>query len=482
MLPDEIELNDSLMSSFNETLDAENKYSKVDLLKFVEDGHLLKRLSVQVAAATDIPVSTVFLMGLGVFGSMAAREFCVLYPNGDRLPIGIYVVAEQPPGTGKTWCLSVFQAPFYKIHKSMRDITSKKIKQFESKIEANYSFNDDELEEFAQLKELAARLAVPLFVSNSTPEGLEKTLDQTHGFFSAVSSEQGLFGSLFGGTYKTGESTANNNDLVLNGFDGGYVSSLRVTRNGYCGNAVGGVACFAQHGSIERLHTASNGTGLSERFLPLVEPHALGTRDHSRHRKIDKPITDEYGLVCGFIQEVFDGPRDFYMLTPLNISDVGHGMIADYQNEIEPYLVDGGRFSYISLRGAASKINMQIMKLAAILHLTERVDNCLDIPDKHIKSAIGIAHELLEANLALCRDKGLMGAKAEFSGILSLFEHDPRPRTDRQIVQAISKKSPFREFSGNKSVLIRATLEEMVAQKLLVLFFLEGKPTYQLAQ
>jgi hypothetical protein len=52
---------------------------------------------------------------------------------------------------------------------------------------------------------------------------------------SAVSSEQGLFNTLLGSCY--GNDKTSNNDLLLNGFDGGAMSSLRVTRSGYIGAA-----------------------------------------------------------------------------------------------------------------------------------------------------------------------------------------------------------------------------------------------------
>lgn len=302
------------------------------------------------------------------------------------------------------------------------------------------------------------------------------------GFFSAVSSEQGMFGSLFGGTYKTGEPAANNNELVLNAYDGGYVSSLRVTRNGYHGHVVGGVACFAQDGSIERLFSASNGTGLAERFLCLVEPHMLGQRDHARQGIIDSEIENEYADLCRFFEDVMENPVDFYGLESLVIGQRGHAMIAEYRNRIEPWLVDGGRLSHVSLRGAAGKINMQVMKIAAVLHLSCGHQQQTQINDDYVKAAIRIANALLEANLALCQDKGLQGAKAEFSAILSLFEKDQRPRIERAIIQANIKKKPFSEFSGNKSILVRETLSEMVDQRLLSRFIVDGKPFYQLAQ
>ncbi len=77
---------------------------------------------------------------------------------------------------------------------------------------------------------------------------MEQTLSGTQGFFSAISSEQGLFNSLLGLSYS---NNAPNNDLVLNGFDGGHISSCRVTRDGYYGHVIGGITLFAQQGSVE---------------------------------------------------------------------------------------------------------------------------------------------------------------------------------------------------------------------------------------
>jgi len=86
------------------------------------------------------------------------------------------------------------------------------------------------------------------------------------------------------------------------------------------------------------------------------------------------------------------------------------------------------------------------------------------IPERHIDAAIGIANELLEANLKLCQDKGILGVKAEFESILSLFEINQKPRTERNIIQAKFRRKPFSEYTGNVSDLI----EKMVVSQSLV--------------
>ena len=473
-------------SSFNETLDNSSGYCKVDLLKHLDDDHALKAYSIQIAKATDLPVNTVFLAGLATYSAMASRNHVVQYPNGDGLPIGIYTLIEQPSGTGKSNCLNKFQQPFYDEQKRLLQRNKKLI----ADLTANNPAQNDEAKlskedidvRLVELKKKQDHLTKGLYVTNATPEGLEKTLMDTWGYFSAASSEQGLCNSLLGNSYGN-DSKANNNDTLLNGFDGGFVNSIRVTRKGYTGNVVGSVICFAQSGTIETVLKASNGTGLSERFLMLAEPHSLGKRDHKRKRVSVTPFDEiNYENACKRLFSVITDPLPLDRLDALHIRDTGFDLINDYRNKLEPDLIDGGKFSHISLRGAASKVNMQIMKIAANLFLLDNVDSETVIPDKHIKAAIHIANDLLEANLKLCQDKGILGVKAEFTSILSLFENDQRPRTERNIIQSKAQKLPFKDFSGSKSGLIRETLIEMVKQRLLTVVLLVGVTNYMQAQ
>ncbi len=469
----------------NEILDTENKYCLVDLLKYVDDKHVLKALSIKVAVETDLPVNTVFLAGLATYSAMASRKYVVQYSNGDALPIGIYAVIEQPSGTSKSRCLTIFQKPFYNMQKSLLRVVKKEMDvlvAYKPDQEEADNLSKEELTlKLDELKKKQEQLGKGLFVTNATPEGLEKTLLDTWGYFSAISSEQGLFNSLLGNSYGN-DKKANNNDVMLNGFDGGYVNSIRVTRKGYNGNVVGSIVCFAQSGSIETVLKASNGTGLSERFLMLTEPHSLGKRNHKKKQIIIASFVEvNYESACKLFESIITEPKNLDQLYNLTIDEAGFELINEYRNKLEPDLIDGGRFSHISLRGAASKINMQIMKIAANLHLLD-YDTQSKIPEKHIIAAIAIANELLEANLKLCKEKGIMGIKAEFTAILSLFENNPRPRTERNIIQLKFQKIPFKDFSGCKSSLIRKTLAEMVKQRLLAIIVREDVIHYTPAQ
>jgi len=318
-----------------------------------------------------------------------------------------------------------------------------------------------------------------LFVTNSTPEGLEKSLNKSNGFFSAVSSEQGLFNSLLGNSYGNGRQ--NNNDLVLNGFDGGEVNSLRAGRTGFNGSVIGAVCCFAQQGSVETILNASNGTGVSERFLMLAEPHNLGIRNHKQIFNKDFWAETSYARQCDQFDDVIEDPLPPEDLNILTISPNGFDSIKDYRNSIEHHLKDGGRYSHISLRGAGCKIDMQIMKIAANLHLSD-FDESTVIADKHVISAIRIANELLEANLKLCQAKGIIGLKAEFTAVINYMTSKHGVKTERELINSLRTTQPFKVFTGKKSELIKDTLEAMTREGLLVKACSEKVVSYQLGQ
>lgn len=454
----------------NAILDSEERYCKIDLLQYVNDKHLMKRLAVDVAKATFLPVNTVFLVGLGVFSSMACRRYCVEYPDGTLLPVGLYVVSEQPPGTGKSRCIKFFQKPFIDAVYESRAKMALEFKSYESRLKRSVNMTDSEIERGEQLQDDLRRLSVISFLTNCTPEGLEKTLGDSGGFLSGVSSEQGLFNTLMGATYGSGRDTGvHNNDIVLNAFDGGVINSIRASRAGYSGHVVGGIAGFAQDGTIQRIMASSNGIGLAERFLMLAEGHNLGKRDHKLRHAVSIDLLQEYAVACSFVDHIIKELPDFKKLSKLSITRESFDSIADYQNSIEPNLVDGGEYSHSILRGAAGKVDMQIMKIAANLHLTTGGGSISDqIPDYVISTAIKICNDLITANAQIGDMKGFTGKRSAFQAVLSLYERDSKPKTSRMIKHLMHKVKPFSEYTGSASKLIQETLGEMVVRGVLV--------------
>lgn len=465
------------ISTYNDVLDSTAKYNTVSFINSVDDSHVLKQLSISISRATFLPVHTVFLVGLATFSSMSCRRWGVQYKYGGKLPIGMYLVAEQPSGTAKTWTVSTFQKPFVDAFERVKT---------NSKTKLNELLNDKDSGDQAELDRLNSIIRSVLFITSGTPEGIEKSLSVSGGYFSAISSEQGLFNTVLGGCYS---DKASNNDLLLSGFSGDYMGSMRVSREGYSGSVVGGVTMFAQSGGIETLLQASNGTGLAERFLLIAEQHNLGNRNFNHTSIISYELTQQYASMCAFIDNTLTDGSKFVDLPSLEIGFDGWGLIAEYRMSIEKNLADGGKYSHIAIRGAAAKIDMQIMKIAANLHLLDNNRGWHVIDIKHIKTAITIADAMLENALSLCKDKEIIGSKAEYNAILSLFDNGTKPRTEREVIQVKSKTRPYKEFTGNKSELIRLTLADMVKNGVLQEVFLpntkfSGKPikAYTLAQ
>jgi hypothetical protein len=420
----------------------------MNLVCFLPESHILRRMSIQAAFEMNLPVNTVFLMGLGVVAAMACRCFCTSYEYGKRLPIGLYVVGEQPPSAAKSWCLNFFQEPFADIYSSIADLGGK-----------------------------------PAFtVTNATPEALEQTLLKTNGFFSIVSSEKGILNSLLGMSY-TSSDRANNNDVVLNGYDGGFVSNARVTRECYSGRVGGGIVCFAQDGSVESILKASNGQGVSERFLMIAEGHKLGSRDHTKKAVYDRDLIADYASICSFFSRAVSTPCSLDNMDLLKIPVKGFVLINEYRNTIEPFLADGEKYSHSFLRGSAGKIDIQIMKISACLHIMsgDIEMSGLVIGIDTIVAAIGIADALLNNTWKLCSDKEVFGIKSEDAAIITYLGKSSKPRPMIDLINSLRTTKPFKEMSNNKSEAIRKSVEKMVEKrKLAITFDLKGSTLYSL--
>ena len=448
-----------LSSVSNESIldDDTNQYNKVDLAKHLPEKHNLRLLSKSISDATHIPQSTVILVGLGVFSSIACRAVRVGYERKGTLPISLYVVVEQPSGANKSRCVNEFTAPFQQAHKAHIDKNRTLLRNAKS-----VEKPEKEAVEF-----LENQLKVPLFTTNATPEGLESTLPYSNGSFAVVSAEQGAFNSLLGLSY--GDGRASNNDLVLLGFNGDFMSSVRVTRDAFVGFVCGGITVFAQPQSVDKILNQSNGTGLSERFLMLAEPHALGSRNFLETSHIDEVYTEEYKKVCAeFASAVLHSPKSFTSLPILTLDSNGWLLIKSYRNKIEPELRDGGKLSHSALRGAASKIDMQIMKIAVNLHLLTGFDLSINVPNELVTAAIGIANDLLFSQVEMLKDKGVMGVKAEWQAVISYLSKRGKGAVVTDIINSLRNTKPFKDTSGNKSALIKTTVSDMVVAHKLV--------------
>ena len=95
-------------SSNIENFDSNADYQHLDLLQYLDDSHILKRVSQLLHEQTYIPSSSLLMVGLGVVSAYTALSNVVVYRDGKPMPIGLYVVVEQPSGTSKSLSLNTF--------------------------------------------------------------------------------------------------------------------------------------------------------------------------------------------------------------------------------------------------------------------------------------------------------------------------------------------------------------------------------------
>ena len=412
---------------------------KLDLLKHLPEGDF-KQYVGDVALMCNISSNTSLLVGLGIVSSVACRVFGVQYQNGDVLPTGEYIICSGLPGDAKSRMLKAYQRPIFQAYKAaVKDYRKREAEFRESPENEGKKFKDP--------------YPTRIFITDSTVEALEPVLAESGGYFALASAEQAVINTLTGASYG-GEGRKNNNDLPLKGFNGEYHASSRATRSGYSGDVVGSITCFAQPAAIETILVRSEGSGLAERGLFAHEPTQQGTRDHTRQHYPQEFSQNVYNrIVEGLAGQAIGQPQDFEDLPAYRISSSDWRKIYLFRNEIEPHLADGGKYSTATMRGIAAKVDMHIMKIAALLaylygHYTDEIPSQLisvgEIPSQFIDAAIGIMQDMLDNTLNLLFSVGMIGFNAEEHQIID-YLGGKKGATRRQVQEAKKKVKPFIE-------------------------------------
>nr|WP_299380152.1 DUF3987 domain-containing protein [uncultured Halomonas sp.] len=406
------------------------------------------RMGLDMARVTEMPEATAVMTALGAFSGIASTAFTTGYRDGERLPIGLNIVGEQPPATAKSRLLNSFVTPWLK---ALRKYNAKAIEAAQ-----------EAAEDGAKAK--PRTLAYPQ--SNATPEAIEQGMTEADtGHFWLQSAEQGAIKMLFGDGVK---DRPKNFDLALKGFNGEFHASARVTRNKLQREVYGAITVLAQSGSIRTVLANSDGDGLAERFLYVAEPHNLGRRKHeypapsSILRERFSTAVDSVMTALGAIPEGERGELDG--LKYVGFSSAAHDSIVAHKRRIEPrleYHANNGDMTMASMLG---KADIQAMKIAAVMYLSDCLSTgkpyMATVPDSYLSAAF----ELVEANLAhveeILTSMEKMGPEAAREVIRRQFD-SKSTRTVREIVQNVKKVRPFKD-NAQPSKYARSIVEGMI--------------------
>lgn len=416
-------------------------------------GTQLGKLAMSHAKARKFPANTSAIMALSLASTPVSMCYAVCYPDGTAVPTGLYVIAEQPPGTGKTSVVTRFSKP-------AELAVSKMNKRAEEKEIELKERNKDEAEIPKKFK---------MNITNGTTESLDAVMTLNNGHFSITSSEKGAINTMLGISYGDGKEA--NSDVLLKGFNAEWHSSTRVTRAGFDGFPYGSISLLSQDGIVDTLISASNGNGLAERFLMIDEPDMLGKRVHGidDDKSVDHVTLEKYQKACNRIVSIFeqDRPDSFDDLKKLSISRKGWIKIYDVMNDIEPQIAEGGKYSSSLLRGSASKVDQKIMKIASVLYVIETLmsDGYVksEIDEKYIDIAIDIAKLSIEYIHDIMVNKGIIGYSAEKNAIEKVFiRANGRPLKWRELHNSLKNIKPFKDVKSDRAGAIKKALYKMV--------------------
>lgn len=407
-------------------IDVESAEERILDIKVVDHARTdtLTMAAKAIAQQVQFPVNTAFMHGLGVIATAMTKSFYYEY-YGNESPVNLYVVTSQPPSTGKSGINNFFVGPvriafvdYNKSQQSKRNKIESKIKEI--KTELKEAVKDPEID--ALLSEMAVQTEkleeTPIYrysVSNTTPEALEQIAFTQTGFWNVISDEAGAINVLLGNMYS--EGSLSNADIVLQSWDGDWLSSSRITRKAGEGYVRGSISVVAQDETISTiLQAGARGNGISERFLLLRENNKLGVRDHNQFKPVPSSVKVDYAMLINSL--VFSDKTVF------QFSDDAKRLIKENKIKIEPHLSDGGMYSNNLLRGVVGKMDKQVMKMSCVLHVAEKWSGKtqpLVIEADTIVWAIKMYKELIKLYIDAADSNGFIGEVSELKAIKEQF-------------------------------------------------------------
>lgn len=453
--------------------------------------HPLAKYALDVSRATQMPVDTTLLVGLGVISAVCSLAYTVKAHYGKWLPVGLYVLAEQPPGARKSAVLSAYSSTM------MRELAMLNKTRRAARAKALEPLDENAKQPTKEQKEHAATLPRPVVsfpMTDASAEALEsKTMAPNNGLFCIMTDEKRGIDQLF----SNGSQGPKNFAPLLAGYDGGRISSARITREGFEGVAHGSVIAFAQDGLIAQVLENGNSTGIAERFIFIQEESLIGKRQ--RQSSKDR----------SYFRRDYDAFVQYVLLTQLphstRISDEGKGfkgvdltphadLIDDYlYGEVEEQMGPGGVYHGGLVGGMAAKQATLIAKLAAVLHIYRHgckgglVVTVQETPDgdklhtvdtessehpgipevvgvEDVKIAIDLARAILGGNYRAMQSLGMAGQHAITDGVIQFLTDAPNYACDMETaMRKLRHRSPFKK-AGRPAAMteIKEILEDLV--------------------
>jgi len=397
---------------------------------------VLSRMARAIAAEVLFPVNTAYLHGLGVIASLAVRRFKVAYWSANStIPVNLYVVTSQPSSSGKSGVNNAYSEHARKLiadenkkNRVFRNTLTMQIKKLAAEIEKGNMGSSETEYKMKELEDLEEKLVevnpYRYGLNDATPEKAEMICAMQGGVFTIVSAESFGVKSILGDLY--GNGTPNQN-LFLSAWDGEFVSSARVTREGYEGYACASIAVLAQDSTFDSiLSTAGKDScGVSERFLMGREPDMAGNRKSKDRIEMPRDVRRDYEKL---VENILAQPQTTLRLTRESLSQIC--IIKDFYDDL---CAPGQRYSNDVMKGIVGKADKQIHKLASVLHIVdhwkEGGDKSVDVDRDTVFRAFNIFKECVKIYEAIADNRGVVGKNTSMTATIDKIKkiiRDPK--------------------------------------------------------
>ena len=433
-----------------------NTQSSANISSIIGDT-LIGKAAAEAAENRQFPLQTASLLALGVASQAFSGVYCVGREGSEsRAPIGLYILAEQPPGSAKTSILEDFQDGIFKAVKKINKSRKETLKQIsQSERDQKGQLHPDEEEE----RDRNQILKVPM--TDATPEVIDRNLSQTNGWFMLASTEKALINTLIGGAYSDKSS---NKDLLLKGFNAEWHASDRISRGGYVGKPHGSLIAVSQPGTIDEVLQKSEGSGLVERFLMIMEDSVIGSRDIFKFENQTYKHLPKYSDRIEKVFSKVDGDMAIENLKVITVPKNAARLVLEQMADVEPELAEGKKYGTTFFRGLWSKMSTQIYKLAAVLHIMDGGDEKKMVSQDNVIMAICIVKSLLMGVVKLSEEKGVCGRSVEEAAVEDYMEKNARGLTGkniRQIKDNLGRKEVFKQYGSTKGKKIEDAVDAL---------------------
>lgn len=392
-----------------------------------ETRNVLTDFAYSIAQTMQFRIDSIYLHGLGVVSSAMIKNFRYLR-FGIPKPPGLYTIASQPSGSGKSGVNNYLVGPiraavseFNENNKAAREATKlaldDKIKERAKKgtgQNQRIALGEDILKIEEKYKSLAEYV---YGATDATPEALEeKCVTPNNGIFSVVSDEAEAVTVLIGANYSEGQA---NLGIMLSGWEGGHQHSLRVGRQGFRGDVFGAIAVLAQKSVIDAILNAGReaagvSRGAAERFLAISEPDNFDNMDAHSYTPIDKELMRQYSQTVRniFLQDYIE----------LQFSEEAVFELNSVKSRLIAMVKTGGKYSQTFMQSVAIKGDVQVAKIATVLHALHEWrplgDRGTIIDVKYIKQAEYTFFKCLKSFEIAADQQGVAGKQTEINAMI----------------------------------------------------------------